>query len=112
MITTHIHYEILKEPMSMLEIQLNNEEDITAEAGAMVYIKGNIEVKTAMRSGGGFFKKFKVTALGGQSFFVNNYVAHEDNCFIGLTGPPIGAIVRMSINADNGLIVHSSLYCI
>ena len=68
MITTHIHYEILKEPMSMLEIQLNNEEDITAEAGAMVYIKGNIEVKTAMRSGGGFFKKFKVTALGGQSF--------------------------------------------
>lgn len=106
----HMHYEILKEPMSMLEIQLNNEEEITAEAGAMVYIKGNIEVKTAMRSGGGFFKKFKVTALGGQSFFVNNYVAHEDNCFIGLTGPPIGDIVRMSINADNGLIVHSGAY--
>jgi len=55
----------------------------------MVYIKGNIEVKITTRSGG-FFKKFKVAALGRQSFFVNNYVAHEDNCFIGLTGPPIG----------------------
>jgi uncharacterized protein (TIGR00266 family) len=102
-----MQYKILKEPMAMLEIQLNNQEQLTAEAGAMVYIKGNIEVKTTTRSGGGFFKKFKVAALGRQSFFVNNYVAHEDNCFIGSTGPAIGDIVRMSINAENGLIVHS-----
>jgi uncharacterized protein (TIGR00266 family) len=107
-----MHYQILKEPMAMLEIQLNKEEELTGEAGAMVYIKGNIEVKTTTRSGGGFFKKFKVAALGRQSFFVNNYVAHEDNCFIGLTGPPIGDIVRMSINANDGggLIVHSGAY--
>ena len=39
--------------MSMLEIQLNKEEEITAEAGALVYIKGNVEVKTATRTGGG-----------------------------------------------------------
>lgn len=38
-------YKILKEPMAMLEIQLNKDEQITAEAGAMVYIKGNIEEK-------------------------------------------------------------------
>jgi uncharacterized protein (TIGR00266 family) len=107
-----MQYQILKEPMAMLEIQLNNEEELTGEAGAMVYIKGNIEVKTTTRSGGGFFKKFKVAALGRQSFFVNNYVAHEDNCFIGLTGPPIGDIVRLSINANEGgdLIVHSGAY--
>jgi len=107
-----MHYQILKEPMAMLEIQLNKEEQLTAEAGAMVYIKGNIEVKTTTRSGGGFFKKFKVAALGRQSFFVNNYVAHEDNCFIGLTGPLIGDVVRMSINANKGggLIVQSGAY--
>ncbi|MFL6360003.1 MAG: TIGR00266 family protein, partial [Nitrososphaeraceae archaeon] len=105
-----MQYRILKEPMAMLEIQLNNDEQLTAEAGAMVYIKGNVEVKTTTRSGGGFFKKFKVAALGRQSFFVNNYVAHEDNCFIGLTGAPIGDVVRMSINAENGLIVQSGAY--
>lgn len=49
-----MQYEILKEPMAMLEIQLNKDEQITAEAGAMVYLKGNIEVKTTTRSGGGF----------------------------------------------------------
>ena len=108
-----MQYQILKEPMAMLEIQLNNEEQLTAEAGAMVYIRGNIEVKTTTRSGGGgFFKKFKVAALGHQSFFVNNYVAHEHNCYIGLTGPPIGDVVRMSINAGDGggLIVQSGAY--
>jgi uncharacterized protein (AIM24 family) len=45
-----MQYKILKEPMAMLEIQLNNEEQLTAEAGAMVYIKGNIEVKTTLIS--------------------------------------------------------------
>jgi uncharacterized protein (AIM24 family) len=48
-----MHYQILKEPLSVLEIQLNKEEEITAEAGALVYIKGNVEVKTATRTGGG-----------------------------------------------------------
>ncbi len=105
-----MQYKILKEPMAMLEIQLNNEEQVTAEAGAMVYLKGNIEVKTASRSGSGFFNKLKVAAMGNQSFFVNNYIAHEDNCFIGLTGPPIGDVVRMSINATSGLIVQSGSY--
>jgi uncharacterized protein (AIM24 family) len=107
-----MQYKILKEPMAMLEIQLNNEEQLTAEAGAMVYIRGNIEVKTTTRSDGGFFKKFKVAALGHQSFFVNNYVAHEDNCFIGLTGPLIGDVVRMSINCNGGGLIVLSLYCI
>ena len=52
-LSLYMHYQILKEPMSMLEIQLNKEEEITAEAGALVYIKGNVEVKTATRTGGG-----------------------------------------------------------
>jgi uncharacterized protein (AIM24 family) len=66
-----MQYKILKEPMAMLEIQLNNEEQLTAEAGAMVCIKGNIEVKvkTTTRSGGGFFKKFKVAAIGSSILF-------------------------------------------
>jgi uncharacterized protein (AIM24 family) len=47
-------------------------QQLTAEAGAMVYIKGNIEVKTTTRSGDGFFKKFRVAALSSQSFFVHS----------------------------------------
>lgn len=43
-LSLYMHYQILKEPMSMLEIQLNKEEEITAEAGEEI---------TATRTGDG-----------------------------------------------------------
>jgi uncharacterized protein (TIGR00266 family) len=106
----YMQYQILKEPMAILVIHLDNGETITAEAGAMVYMQGDIEIKTKTREGGGFLRKLKVSVLGGQSFFVNNYVSNMDGCLIGLTGGPIGDIVRMEINPENGLIVHSGAY--
>ena len=105
-----MQYQILKEPMAILDIQLEKGESITAEAGSMVYMNGDIEIKTKTREGGGFFKKLKVSVLGGQSFFVNNYVANNNGCSIGLSGAPIGDIVKMEINPENGLIVHSGAY--
>lgn len=92
----------------MLEVQMSDGERLTAESGAMVYMKGNLEIKTRTREGG-FFKKIKVTALGGESFFVNDFIAHGE-CSIGLTGPPIGDIVRLDVNPGNGYIVQSGSY--
>jgi uncharacterized protein (TIGR00266 family) len=103
-----MQYQILKEPMAILEVQMSSGEKITAESGAMVYMKGDIEIKTRTREGG-FFKKIKVTALGGESFFVNDYVAHGD-CSIGLTGPPIGDIARVEVKQGSGFIVQSGSY--
>jgi uncharacterized protein (TIGR00266 family) len=103
-----MQYQILKEPMAILDIQMSSGEKITAESGAMVYMKGDIEIKTRTREGG-FFKKIKVTALGGESFFVNDYVAHGD-CSIGLTGPPLGDIVRLEVKPGSGFIVQSGSY--
>ena len=103
-----MQYQILKEPMAILEIQMSSGEKITAESGAMVYMKGDIEIKTRTRDGG-FFKKIKVTALGGESFFVNDYIAHGD-CAIGLTGPPIGDIIRVEVKPGSGFIVQSGSY--
>jgi uncharacterized protein (TIGR00266 family) len=101
-------FEILKEPMSILEVQMNSGEKITAESGAMVYMKGDFEIKTRTREGG-LFKKIKVSALGGESFFVNDYIAHGD-CSIGLTGPPLGDIVHLNIEQGYGFIVQSASY--
>ncbi|HEU4604893.1 MAG TPA: TIGR00266 family protein [Nitrososphaera sp.] len=103
-----MQYQILKEPMAILDVQMSSGEKITAESGAMVYMKGDIEIKTRTREGG-FFKKIKVTALGGESFFVNDYVAHGD-CSIGLTGPPLGDVVRLEVKPDTGYIVQSGSY--
>jgi uncharacterized protein (TIGR00266 family) len=103
-----MQYQILKEPMALLDVQLSAGEKITAESGAMVYIKGDVEIKTRTREGG-FLKKLKVTALGGESFFVNDYVA-RGNASIGLTGPPLGDIIRIEIQPSSGFIVQSGSY--
>lgn len=103
-----MEFQILKNPMSMLEVHLGKGETITAEAGALVFMKGDIEVSTNMRSG--FFKSVKVSLLGSESFFVNNYTAKENGCVLGLTGPPVGDIVEIPIGTDGGYIVQSGSY--
>jgi len=102
-------YEILKNPVGILEVTLNKGEQITAEGGALVFLKGDVEIKTKMRQGG-FLKNLKVAALGAESFFVNDYIAHEDNCSLGMTGPPIGDIIELSIDPDEGYIIQSGAY--
>jgi uncharacterized protein (TIGR00266 family) len=101
-------FEILKEPMAMLEVQMTTGEKITAESGAMVYMKGDFEIKTRTREGG-LFKKIKVSALGGESFFVNDYIA-KGACSIGLTGSPLGDILDLNIEPGAGYIVQSASY--
>jgi uncharacterized protein (TIGR00266 family) len=105
-----MRYQIVKEPMAILDIQLDKGESITVEAGAMVYMKGDIEVKTKTREIGGFFGKLKVSMLGRESFFVNKYIAKGGGCFIGLTGAPIGDIIKVEIGPENGLIVQTGSY--
>ena len=93
----------------MIEVQMDKEESVTAEAGALVFLKGNVEIKTRKRKGG-FLKSLKMVALGGESFFVNDYIAKEDGCLLGLTGPPIGDIVKISVSPNEGYIIQSGAY--
>jgi len=102
-----MNYEILKNPMGMIHVTMNIGDKITAEAGSMVFIKGNIETVTGMRPGG-FLKSLKTMALGGESFFVNNFVAREDGCILGLTGNVLGDISVIPV--DEEFIVQSGAY--
>jgi uncharacterized protein (AIM24 family) len=103
-----VEYSIVKEPMAMLELEMSEGEQITADAGAMVYTKGDIEVKTRTRKSG-VLKKIKVAAFGGEWFFVNDFIAHSD-CTLGLTGPPIGDIVYLEVDPSSGFIAQSGSY--
>lgn len=94
--------------MAMLELDMSDGEQIRAEAGAMVYMRGDFEVKTRTRQGG-VFKKIKVAALGGEWFFVNDFIAHGD-CALGLTGPPIGDIAYLDVEPSRGYIVQTGAY--
>jgi uncharacterized protein (TIGR00266 family) len=102
-----MEYEIIKNPMGLIEFTLNRGEKITAEAAAMVFIKGNLKTETRMRKGG-FLKSLKAAALGGESFFVNEFIAEEDNCKLGLTGNMLGDIEVIDVNEE--FIVQSGCF--
>ena len=93
--------------MGLIEFTLNKDEKITAEAAAMVFMKGNIITETRMRKGG-FLKSLKAAALGGESFFVNEFIAQEDNCKLGLTGNMLGDIEVIDVNEE--FIVQSGSF--
>ena len=102
-----MEYEIVKNPMGLIQFTLNKGEKIIAEAAAMVYIRGNIETETRMRKGG-FLKSLKAAAFGGESFFVNEFTAHDDDCKLGLTGNMLGDIEVIKV--DQEFIVNSGAF--
>lgn len=93
--------------MGLVEFTLNKGEKVTAEAAAMVYITGNIITETKMREGG-FLKSLKTAALGGESFFVNEFIAQENNCKLGLTGNTLGDIQVIKVQEE--FIVQSGAF--
>ena len=102
-----MRHEIVKNPVGMVDFSLDRGDTVTAEAGSMVYMRGDIETNTRTRSGG-LFKALKSTVLAGESFFVNEFTAREDGCMLGLTGRTLGDMEV--IRADGEYIVQSGAY--
>jgi uncharacterized protein (AIM24 family) len=69
-----MEHEVLYRPSySLVKIRLRQGEAVSAEAGAMVSMSNSIEIKTAAK--GGIFGALKRSVLGGESFFVNTFMA-------------------------------------
>ena len=94
-----------KPSYSLLKVELEPGEAITAEPGAMVYMKGDIEIKT---SSGGILKGIMRSMLGGESFWLNTYRArsHAEIWF----APSLpGDIEALNIDGK-GLIIQDTSY--
>lgn len=100
-------YTIVKNPVGMVDFEMQTGDRVTGEAGSMVYTRGDISTETRMRKGG-LFQSFKSSVLGGESFFVNEFEAHEDDCKLGLTGNVLGDIERIHIEEE--YVVQSGSY--
>jgi len=71
-----MEHEVLYRPSySLLKIKLRQGEAVSAEAGAMVSMSSSIEIKTAAK--GGIFGALKRSVLGGESFFMNTFMAAD-----------------------------------
>ena len=76
---------------SVLELHLEPEEEVVAEAGAMVWMSDNLELATSAR--GGALAGLKRAALTGESFFQNTFRAEGGPGLLGLAPGQPGDIV-------------------
>ena len=100
-------YEIKYRPSySLLTVNLEEGEKITAEAGAMTYMDPTVEVKTTMREKS-FLHSIGLAIFGGQSFFVNHYTGPGNVAFV---AAPVGDIEKLQVIPSSGMIIQKSAY--
>ena len=105
-----LKYSIKYDPSySMLVVDLEAGEKITGEAGAMTYMSPNIEVVTRQRERS-ILGTIGISLFGGQSLFVNDYVARGGSGQLGLAAAPVGDIQVMRIEPGRGYIVQKASY--
>ena len=103
-------YEIKYEPSyAMLVVDLEAGESIVGEAGAMTYMTPNIEVETRMRERS-LLGTIGLSILGGQSFFVNDFIATGGPGQLALGAAPVGDIQVLKVEPGKGFIVQKSSY--
>ncbi len=103
-------YEIKYKPSySMLVVQLEPGESITAEAGAMTYMGPTVEVRTRMREKS-FLGTLGLTFLGRQSFFVNDYFAASSQGEAAFVSAPVGDIEMLEVGSNHGYIIQKAAY--
>jgi uncharacterized protein (TIGR00266 family) len=99
-------YEIDHRPSyALLTVELDRDEEIRSEAGAMVSHSPGVEIET--RSTGGIVDSLKRSVFGGESFFQNTFTAEEPG-HVSLAPPLPGDVIGESI--DGRLLVQSGSY--
>jgi len=88
----------------VLKVKLDMGESVTAEPGAMMLIRGPIEVET---KSGGLLKGLLRSIAGGESFFLNTYRARGPG-EIWLVPPIPGDIEAVELRGDEWIIQDSS----
>ena len=95
-------YEIKYSPSySLLVVNLDQNESITAESGALTYMDPNIEAHTKKREKS-LLGSIGLKLIGGQSFWVNEYTAKNGPGEIGLVAAPVGDIEKLDIKQGQG----------
>ena len=93
----------------MAVVRLEAGESIAAEAGAMTYMTPSIQVNTRMRQKG-LLGSLVTSVIGGQSFFVNDFVAADAPGEAGFAAAPVGDIEILDIRPDHGFIIQKQAY--
>ena len=103
-------HEIRYKPSySMLVVNLQQGEKITAESGAMTYMDPNMEVHTRKREKS-LLGSLGLTIFGRQSFWVNDYTASNSPGEVAFVSAPVGDIETLEIKPNQGYIIQKAAY--
>ena len=105
-----MQHKILFQPSeALVHINLSENEEIQAEAGAMVFKSWNVEIETSAK--GGLFGALKKSVLGGESFFTNKFVAKQGAGEIGFTAPFPGDIKHFNLSGESMFLQSGCYVC-
>jgi uncharacterized protein (TIGR00266 family) len=107
-----LKFEIKYSPSyALLEVQIPENGNITAEAGALTYMSSNINVETRTRmKETGIWGAIKVSLLGGETLFITDYSAVGGPGKAGFVSAPLGDITHLEVSPNKGYIIQSSAY--
>lgn len=91
---------------AVLKVSLSPGEFVVAEPGAMVLMRGSVDIQTGMR--GGLLQSLMRSLFGGESFFANTYAAQSD-AEIWLAPSVPGDIHYLPLDG-NGYVVQDTSY--
>lgn len=98
--TDGIDYDIIGDDMQLVEVELDPQEGVRAEAGTMIYMEDGIQMQTD--TGGGLFKGFK-RMVSGESFFITTFI-HEGRgkSHVAFAAPYPGKIIPVQLDDFDG----------
>ena len=100
--------EILYRPaFSLAIVNLDPNETIQAESGAMVSMSADLGMETKAK--GGILKSLARAALGGESFFMNTFTASPRGGMISLAPSLPGDVIELTLN-NQTVFVQSGSY--
>lgn len=95
-----LDFKLFGEDMQVVEIELDPEEGVRAEVGAMLYMENDIEMQTS--TGGGLFSGFK-RMLSGESFFITTFLNRgEKKRHVAFAAPYPGKIIPVDLTKFGG----------
>jgi uncharacterized protein (TIGR00266 family) len=102
-----LRYEIIGDNLQYVSVELEENEAVTAEAGAMFYMSGNMNIETKAK--GGLMKGLK-RKLTGESFFQNTYRPTGGTGLVAFAGPAPGKIKALDIQPGKQINLQKGGY--
>jgi len=104
-----MEYKIVGDVMQALQIQLHQNEELYAEAGAMLYMGPGIDLQAKMQ--GGLMKGLMRKFLAGESLFMSVFRCQTASAHMALANPIAGKIIPIQLNGNAILAERNAYLC-